>query len=128
MKEDSLYEKAEYLKEHICEISNALKFIVEAIDYTEGIEIETHLKPQFIKSMIEHVVDIVDNEADELFLNLGIGVPGRVYTPEQMEMIKNFWRYIHKKEKSKHTDAVKEVLALVANEGADKDGVQHAEQ
>jgi len=41
---------------------------------------------------------------------------GQEYTPKQIELMKNFWRYIHRKEKSKHFESIGSLLALAANE------------
>jgi hypothetical protein len=40
----------------------------------------------------------------------------REYTPKQMELIRNFWLFIHRKEKSKHAETIQKLLALAANE------------
>ena len=75
MDEKSLCENAQAVQAGINEISKALSFIVEVIDCGESIDIETHLKPQFIAAMIEEVITIVDNEAGEVFAYFGIKDP-----------------------------------------------------
>jgi len=47
----------------------------------------------------------------------------REYSVKQLELIKSFWLYIHREEKSKHFESIEALLALAANE----EGGGHAE-
>ena len=61
----------------------------------------------------------VKNAKDKVELPKDISllcVPGKKYTLDEIEMMKNFWVFIHSKEKSKHFETFKSVLELAANE------------
>ena len=47
-----------------------------------------------------------------------LGIPGKEYTPEQKELMKLFWFYIHndRAKKSKHADTIGTLLEILAKE------------
>jgi DICT domain-containing protein len=57
-------------------------------------------------------------------LEYELGMHGpREYTPEEKELMKLFWRYIHndKAQKSKHTDTIGTLLEILAKEAESAD-------